>query len=75
LKFFETLKKIPGIEEILEVDIDEELISRSKCKAQPLMSDYWLKRPTPLKVKVCVGSVDLYDPLLENTDAVIAIEL
>lgn len=69
------LKNRAGIEEILCVDIDRSLLEASKNKGAPLVSEYLHTRTTPLVVEICEGSVTHNDKKLENTDAVICIEL
>ncbi|KAG9433370.1 hypothetical protein HZU67_05339 [Apis mellifera carnica] len=75
LDFLVYLKNRAGIEEILCVDIDRSLLEASKNKGAPLVSEYLHTRTTPLVVEICEGSVTHNDKKLENTDAVICIEL
>lgn len=69
------LRRLHGIQEILEVDIDVNLLEDNKFKVHPLNSDYFIRRPEPLTVKICVGSISDPDPILLNTDVVIAVEM
>lgn len=75
MEFFQYLKKIEGIEEILCVDIDKETLDLNKEKIQPAYEDYLHARSNPLKVCIYEGSVIHNDDSLKNTDAVICIEL
>lgn len=69
------LKNLAGVEEILCVDVDKELLERYERRAKPLIAEYLGSRNTPLLIEVCEGSVTHNDRKLENTDAVICIEL
>jgi ribosomal protein L11 methylase PrmA len=73
--FFNYLKNIIGVEEILFVDIDGFLLEMSKKKVQPLNVDYLHPRSSPLLLRILEGSVTEPDKLLEETDAVVCIEL
>ncbi|KAK6641114.1 hypothetical protein RUM44_012816 [Polyplax serrata] len=75
LGFFRYLKSIQGINEILEVDIDEEKLVRCSFKAAPLTTDYLMNKNKPLDVYILAGSITEYDDHLSGTDAVIAIEV
>ncbi|XP_043515367.1 myb-like protein A [Frieseomelitta varia] len=72
--FFNYMKRTPGIEEILCVDVNESVLDFHK-KVAPLISEYINRRPTPLVVEIYKGCVTENDKKLENTDAVICIEL
>lgn len=69
------LRDIEGVEQILCVDIDEDVLRRNKEAAEPLLVDFLNPRMKPLTVEVCEGCVTQNDKKLENTDAVICIEL
>jgi hypothetical protein len=69
------LKNLAGVEEILCIDVDKELLKRYQGRAKPLISEYLCSRNTPLLIEVCEGSVTHNDRKLEKTDAVICIEL
>lgn len=73
--FLYILKNIEGVEEILCVDIDRQVLERYKTKAEPFLIEYLTPRKTPLVIEVCEGSVTHNDQKLEQTDAVICIEL
>ncbi|XP_076280297.1 hen1 methyltransferase isoform X2 [Lasioglossum baleicum] len=75
LGFLVYLKNTPGVEEILCVDIDKQTLQTYQEKAAPLLSEHIHTRTTPLVIEVCEGSVTHNDKKLENTDAVICIEL
>ncbi|XP_046398828.1 uncharacterized protein LOC124165444 [Ischnura elegans] len=75
LSFFPFLKNTPGIEEILALDIDVELLHSFVHRAAPLLADHLSSRSTPFRVKVLAGSISQPDPCLKGCDAVIAIEL
>lgn len=57
------------------MDIDRSLLEAYKEKGAPLISEYLHTRTTPLVIEICEGSVTHNDKKLENTDAVICIEL
>lgn len=69
------MKRTAGIEEILCVDVNESVLEASHEKVAPLISEYISRRPIPLVVEIYKGSVTQNDRKLENTDAVICIEL
>ncbi|XP_076653539.1 hen1 methyltransferase [Halictus rubicundus] len=73
--FLVYLKNTPGVEEILCVDIDKHTLETYQERAAPLLSEHIHTRSTPLVIEVCEGSVTHNDKKLENTDAVICIEL
>ncbi|OAD61795.1 Small RNA 2'-O-methyltransferase [Eufriesea mexicana] len=75
LEFLVYLKNTTGVEEILCVDINRSLLEAHKDKAEPLTCEYLHTRTTPLVIEICEGSVTQNDRKLENTDAVICIEL
>ncbi|XP_078044563.1 hen1 methyltransferase isoform X2 [Augochlora pura] len=75
LGFLVYLKNTRGVEKILCVDIDRQLLDACQEKAAPLNAEYIHTRSTPLVIEICEGSVTHNDKKLENTDAVICIEL
>ncbi|XP_063705549.1 small RNA 2'-O-methyltransferase [Culicoides brevitarsis] len=76
MKFFNTIRyNLPEIEHVVEIDIDEELLRRNMFVVEPLMVDYYSLRPKPLKVEVYKGSIASKSQCLQQTDAVVAIEL
>ncbi|XP_034948249.1 small RNA 2'-O-methyltransferase [Chelonus insularis] len=75
LGFFTYLKNTPVIEEILCVDIDEFILECNKKKIDALTADYIHTRDRPLTASIYKGSVTDRDKNLENTDAVVCIEL
>ncbi|XP_044019821.1 protein PFC0760c [Aphidius gifuensis] len=75
LGFLNYLKNTRGIEEILCVDVDRDILDMHKYKIRPLTADYLHCRKTPLSIKILEGSITDPDEVLLNTDAVICIEL
>ncbi|XP_058799198.1 uncharacterized protein LOC131668783 [Phymastichus coffea] len=75
LQFCVYLKNMTGVEEVLFVDIDTDTINMYKDRARPLHVDYLHRRSSPLVMRVLEGSITQPDQLLEDTDAVICIEL
>lgn len=73
--FFSRLKHTPGIQEVICVDIDRSTLDYNKQKIEALTADFLRVRDSPLNVFVYEGSVTHNDIVLENTDAVVAIEL
>lgn len=59
----------------VQVDIDEELLLRSRHNCEPYMADYLKKRDHPLQLDVFSGSIDAYDERLAGTDFVFGIEV
>ncbi|XP_039953340.1 small RNA 2'-O-methyltransferase isoform X1 [Bactrocera tryoni] len=75
MRLLSLLRRTEGIEHILEVDIDENLLRSYKQRAEPLVSDYLNKRETPLRIDLLQGSIDTPAEQLLNVDAVIALEI
>lgn len=75
MRLLSLLRRTAGIEHILEVDIDEDLLRSNKIRAEPLVSDYLQKRETPLRIELLKGSIDSSAEQLLNVDAVIALEI
>ncbi|XP_067632796.1 small RNA 2'-O-methyltransferase isoform X2 [Eurosta solidaginis] len=75
MRLLSLLRRVDGIEHILEVDINEDLLRSNKLKAEPLVSDYLKKREGPLRVELFKGSIDASVAELQNVDAVIALEI
>jgi hypothetical protein len=69
------VKHIPGLQEVVSVDIDHEMLDHYCCRAAPLNADYLDIRQEPLTVRVLAGSIADRDARLLGTDAVICIEL
>jgi hypothetical protein len=73
--FFPYMKHIPGLHEVVSVDIDREALNYYCCRAAPLNADYLSTRQEPFTVRILAGSIADRDPRLLGTDAVICIEL
>jgi hypothetical protein len=69
------MKHIPGLQEVVAVDIDREMLEHHCCRAAPLNADYLDSRQEPLTVRVLAGSIADRDSRLLGADAVICIEL
>lgn len=72
---FYLVRSLYGLEEVLEVDVDEDLLKEYLFRLRPRTVDYINKRPTPLTVKVFIGSISDPDPNLSGIDAVVAVEV
>lgn len=58
------------------VDIDRELLYSHLCKTQVLIHEHlFCTRSEPLTARVFAGGAHEYDPVLEDVDVVVAIEL
>ncbi|EDW08766.1 small RNA 2'-O-methyltransferase [Drosophila mojavensis] len=75
MRFFQLMRRIETIENILQVDIDHDTLKAHLSRTNPLVSDYMKQRVAPLRVQVLLGSVADASEELRNTDAVIALEL
>ncbi|XP_016985820.1 small RNA 2'-O-methyltransferase [Drosophila rhopaloa] len=75
MRFFQLMRRIETIENILLVDIDEPLLRKNSISVNPLVSDYIRHRLSPLNVRILQGSVADSSEELRNTDAVVALEL
>lgn len=72
---FMFLKRLYNLHDILAVDVDANLLKDNLFRLRPLNVDYLKKRPQPLEIKVLQGSICEPDPVLVNTDMVVAIEM
>lgn len=73
--FFPYLKSLDGLEELVLIDQDKELLNR-KCEIlKPITIDHLRPREAPLKVKVLQGNAAVPDCSLADTSAIVAIEL
>lgn len=75
LGFLTHLKNTRGIQEILCVDINRPLLEAYKNRGAPLVSEYLHRRTAPFVIEISEGCITQNDKRLENTDAVICIEL
>ncbi|XP_053690373.1 uncharacterized protein LOC128738914 [Sabethes cyaneus] len=75
MKFFTLLKTVPGVRQILQVDIDEELLTKWNHSVRPLFMEYIQRRLTELSVEVWRGSISAFHECLKDTDVVIGIEI
>ncbi|XP_037926236.1 small RNA 2'-O-methyltransferase [Hermetia illucens] len=69
------LKRVPWIENILEVDIDESLLRAHSYQGRPLLSDYLDRRKTNFRVDIYKGSISSSVNCLRDVEAVIGIEI
>ncbi|XP_054740224.1 small RNA 2'-O-methyltransferase isoform X1 [Anastrepha obliqua] len=75
MRLLPLLRRVKGIEHILEVDVDENILRSNKLRAEPLVSDYLMRRENPLRVELLKGSIDASVEQLLNVDAVVALEI
>lgn len=76
MKFFYTIKhQVPCVQTLVEVDVEEDVLTSGKYRIEPLLVDFMNRRPVPLTVEVYQGSVAVPSACLVGTDAVVAIEL
>uniref|UniRef100_A0A1I8PVA2 Small RNA 2'-O-methyltransferase n=1 Tax=Stomoxys calcitrans TaxID=35570 RepID=A0A1I8PVA2_STOCA len=75
VRLLQLIRRIPFVEHILEVDIDEQLLKTYQQRAVPLISDHLQKRENPLRVEILAGSVIDAVEQLYDVDVVIALEL
>lgn len=57
------------------MDINRPLLEAYKNRGAPLVSEYLHRRTAPFVIEISEGCVAQNDKRLENTDAVICIEL
>lgn len=69
------LKRLDNLRDILMVDLDEEVLKANMYRLRPLNADYIKKRADSLVISILMGSISNPDPVLKNTDMVIAIEM
>lgn len=74
MKFF-TLLKTLDVEQILQIDIDEELLTKSLYNVRPLFVDFIQRRAKNFSVEVWRGSIASPHDCLKDTDVVIGIEI
>lgn len=73
--FFQYLKHLMGVTDILEVDIDDTLLKENMFRVQPLTADYLKQRTDPLTVEIFRGSISDPDWRIRGIDAVVGIEI
>lgn len=73
--YFKLFKNVTGIEEILEIDVNEELLLNEHSRLAPTVSDFLTRRKVDLKVKVLQGSIADLDCRLLGTDIFVCIEV
>ncbi|KAL6265102.1 hypothetical protein P5V15_005192 [Pogonomyrmex californicus] len=74
--FLVYLKRIPGVEEVLCVDVDHNVLERFHGRAAPLTTEFLdSARRNKFAIEVCLGSVTDNDEKLQDVDAVTCIEL
>lgn len=69
------LKNIKGVQKILCIDYDRQVLEINRHRARPLNVEYLHQRSEPLEIELCLGCVSFMDKKLEDTDAVVCIEL
>jgi len=69
------MKHLPIVEQIICVDINKMLLEKNSIKAEPQKDDHFCPRKIPLTIEICWGNATENDTRLENTDAVVCIEL
>ncbi|XP_025193447.1 small RNA 2'-O-methyltransferase isoform X1 [Melanaphis sacchari] len=74
---FRCIKPIPGLNNIMVVDVDFDTLDKNQCKVLPTTYDYLSKhlRKEPLTVDIYNGSIADQDDRMLGIDAVICIEL
>ncbi|KAG8230915.1 hypothetical protein J437_LFUL002947 [Ladona fulva] len=75
LCFFPFLKHLPGVIEVIALDVDNQLLESFAHRSAPLLSDHLVQRASPLHVLVLSGSITQHDYRLRDCDVVVAIEL
>lgn len=76
MKFFTYFKNsIKHATQIDMVDIDGQLLEKSKSRVEPLINEHVNRRPVKLTVNIWKGNVAVSNVNFKNVDAVIAIEL
>ena len=75
-KFAKYLKQLPFVTEIIGIDVDQIVLEESNAMLRPIFRDYLEPRKyTDLDLYLMQGSIAKQDKRLEDTDAVVAIEL
>ncbi|XP_071540770.1 uncharacterized protein Hen1 [Panulirus ornatus] len=75
MKFFRYLLDVPGIQEIILLDKDDQTLKDNVYRINPMLADYLMLRSLPLNVKAVCGDASKYDSVLSGTDVVTMIEL
>jgi len=73
--FFNHLKNISELTEVVAVDADLFMLESFCWKVEPLASDFLKRREEKLSVIVMKGSVSQFDDCLKDSDAIVCIEL
>ncbi|XP_049804130.1 small RNA 2'-O-methyltransferase [Schistocerca nitens] len=74
-QYFKLFKNIIGIEEILEIDVNEEMLYHEHSRIAPTASDFLTRRKVDCKVQVLQGSISDLDCRLLGTDIFVCIEV
>ncbi|KAG7162213.1 Small RNA 2'-O-methyltransferase-like 1 [Homarus americanus] len=74
-KFFRYLQSVPGVQEVVLLDKDHQILKDNEFRINPLAADFLILRDLPLNVKVVCGDARKYDPVLSGTQVVTMIEL
>jgi len=69
------LKPVPGLQNIVLVDVDFDTLDLNQAKVLPINYDYLSDRKEPLIVDIYNGSIADLDDRMLGLDAVICIEL
>uniref|UniRef100_A0A8D8XMU0 Small RNA 2'-O-methyltransferase n=1 Tax=Cacopsylla melanoneura TaxID=428564 RepID=A0A8D8XMU0_9HEMI len=72
---FKYYKKLPSVNRVLFVDIDEELLVHKCERVMPLTCDYLIQRDSELSASLFCGDVSVPDERMNDVDVVVAIEL
>lgn len=74
---FKCIKPIPGLNNIMLVDVDYDTLDINQCKVLPTNYDHITmhERKEPLTVDIYNGSIADQDDRMLGVDAVICIEL
>ena len=68
-------KSVPTLESIVGVDLDLDALRRNRDLLKPLITDYLIRRPRPLVIRLYQGDAGVYDTRLTGTEAVTLIEV
>lgn len=69
------MKPVPGLQNIVLVDVDFNTLDLNQAKVLPINYDYLSDRKEPLIVDIYNGSIADLDDRMLGLDAVICIEL
>ncbi len=68
-------RKVPSLEEVIGVDLDQYAVTCGTSLIKPLITDYLDRRQKPLRMRLFQGDLTQYDSRTVGVEAVTMIEV